>query len=149
MPLLCLFPKAATPTLEIAYPYLSDVELFAFGRRLAPLRDEGILFVASGGMTHNLASADLSGAGEPPPWSKEFDQWSAEAVAARDVDALVDWRARAPAQALAHPDDGAHYRVLLVALGVALGSRTPVSRVSFPVTGFESTLSKRSIELGM
>jgi 4,5-DOPA dioxygenase extradiol len=116
---------------------------------LAPLRDEGVLFVASGGMTHNLASTDLTGKGEPPSWSREFDHWAAEAVVARDVDSLVDWRARAPAQALAHPDDGAHYRVLLVALGVALGSRAPASRVSFPVTGFESTLSKRSIELRM
>jgi 4,5-DOPA dioxygenase extradiol len=147
MPLLCLFPTAATPTLEIAYPYVPDAELFALGRRLAPLRDEGVMFVASGGMTHNLASAGGAGAATPPSWSQEFDHWCAEAVSARDVDALVDWRARAPAQALAHPDDGAHFRVLLVALGVALGSRSAASRVTFPITGFESTLSKRSIEL--
>jgi len=149
MPLLCLFPAADVPVLELAYPYVGDAELFSLGKRLAPLRDEGVMFVASGGMTHNLASADFSGAAvSPPAWSREFDAWVAERAAARDVDAMVDWRVRAPAQALAHPDDGGHYRVLLLALGVALGGRSPASRVAFPVTGFESTLSKRSIEMG-
>jgi 4,5-DOPA dioxygenase extradiol len=149
MPLLCLFPAADVPVLELAYPYQTDAELFALGRRLAPLRDDGVLFVASGGMTHNLASVELPGGGasSTPQWSKEFDAWATERVVARDVDALVDWRLRAPAQALAHPDDGGHYRVLLIALGVALGARTAASRVTFPVTGFESTLSKRSVEM--
>jgi 4,5-DOPA dioxygenase extradiol len=147
MPLLCLFPAADVPVLELAYPYGTDSELFALGRRLAPLRDDGVMFIASGGMTHNLASVDFSGAGSPPSWSSEFDAWAAERLSARDVDAMIDWRAHAPAQALAHPDDGGHYRVLLMALGVALGSPHAATRVTFPVTGFESTLSKRSVEM--
>ena len=143
MPLKCLFPDADVPVLELAYPYVPEAEAFAIGRKLAPLRDEGILFMASGGMTHNLAAMDLGA--EPPAWAREFDAWATERLSARDVDALIDWRAKAPAANLAHPDDGGHYRVLLVALGVAAEGAAP--RVTFPVTGFEATMSKRSVEL--
>ncbi|HEY5374231.1 MAG TPA: hypothetical protein VIK01_11130 [Polyangiaceae bacterium] len=52
----------------------------------------------------------------------------------------------APAPNLAHPDDGAHFRVLLVALGVALGKGGSLS-ASFPVTGFEGSLSNRCVQL--
>ena len=52
MPLRCLFPDADVPVLEVAYPYVPEAEAFAIGRRLAALRDEGVVFMASGGMTH-------------------------------------------------------------------------------------------------
>jgi 4,5-DOPA dioxygenase extradiol len=144
MPLRCLFPGADVPVLELAYPYVREDDAFAIGRQLAPLRDEGVLVFASGGMTHNLAAMDFESA--PPRWASEFDAWAAEAIAGGQVDALVDWRHKAPAALLAHPDDGGHFRVLLIALGVALGGRGS-PRVTFPVTGFEATMSKRSVEL--
>jgi 4,5-DOPA dioxygenase extradiol len=148
MPLLCLLPAARAPVVELTYPYLQDAELFALGRQLARLRDEGVMFLASGGMTHNLAAIDAEATGAAiPPWSREFDVWAAEAIAAKNADELVDWRHRAPGERIAHPDDGGHYRVLLVALGVAFGAASAVQRISFPVTGFESTLSKRCVEL--
>jgi len=137
------------PVLEVSYPYMPEADQFALGRRLAPLRTEGVLFIGSGGMTHNLASAGLEAA-PVPAWSKEFDSWAAETVRAEQVDALLDWRKKAPAAEIAHPDDGGHYRVFLFALGVALGDTrrgTRAANVSFPVTGFESTLSKRCVEL--
>ena len=146
MPLSCLFPAADVPTLEIAFPYVRDAELFALGQRLAPLRDEGVLFVASGQVTHNLAMFDPVGV--VPGWATEFDAWMADRVAAENVDALIDWRNKAPAVDLAHPDDGGHYRVLLVALGVALGCARPARKVTFPVTGFEATMSMRCVEMG-
>ena len=145
MPLACLFPQANAPVLEVAYPYVSERDLFALGSKLAPLRREGVLFVASGQVTHNLAMP--FGETAPPPWAREFDGWAAETVTARDVDALVDWRAKAPAVDLAHPDDGGHYRVLLAALGVALGGPQTARTTTFPVTGFEATMSKRCIEM--
>ncbi len=149
MPLACLFPDAAVPVVEISYPYVDDAALFALGRKMAPLRDEGVLFVASGGMTHNLASMEFGAPPAPPPgWSKEFDAWATERLSASDVDSLVDWRTKAPAQNLAHPDDGGHYRVLLVALGVAMGGVGAKPRVEFPIVGFESAMSKRSVQMG-
>jgi 4,5-DOPA dioxygenase extradiol len=148
MPLLHLLPSADVPVLEIAYPYVPEAELFALGRRLAPLRDEGVLFVASGGMTHNLAAIDLDAAPGPvPSWSSEFDAWAADRVSARDADALLDWRHKAPAANLAHPDDGGHFRVLLAALGMALGGRSPATGVTFPYAGYELALSVRCIQI--
>ncbi len=148
MPLRCLFPAAQVPVVELAYPYLSEAKQLTFGQKLAPLRDEGILFVGSAGMTHNLA---MMGDGEEagtPTWANEFDLWAAERLARLDVDALVDWRHKAPAALLAHPDDGAHFRVLLVALGMLLGGGSASAPVSFPVTGFERSMSRRCAQLG-
>ena len=142
MPLRAMFPAADVPVLELGYPYVPEAEAFALGKKLAPLRDEGFLFLASGGMTHNLAAEAVA----PPAWSRDFDAWATAAVAKSDADALVAWRAKAPASDLAHPDDGGHFRVLLVALGVALHARTAPSTTTFPVTGFEGALSKRCVE---
>lgn len=94
-------------------------------------------------MTHNLAAMDF--VSPPPHWASEFDAWAAETIAGTQVDALVDWRHKAPAVDLAHPDDGGHFRVLLLALGAALGTGAP--RVTFPITGFEATMSKRCVQL--
>jgi 4,5-DOPA dioxygenase extradiol len=150
MPLKSLFPRADVPVLELGYPFPSPREGFELGRKLAPLRDEGILFVASGGMTHNLAAAPLPGepsSKEAPSFVTEFDAWAADRVARRAVDDLVDFRHKAPAVELAHPDDGAHYRVLLVALGVALHARSAAEAIRFPITGVEAAQSKRCVEL--
>lgn len=148
MPLMHLLPGADVPVLELAYPYLQEAQLFALGQKLAPLRDEGVLLLASGGMTHNLASVDLDRAEAPPPsWSREFDAWAAERLAASDADALLDWRHRAPAADLAHPDDGGHFRVMLVGLGAAL-ARGGSAPARFPYVGYEMGLSVRCAELG-
>lgn len=147
MPLLYLYPPADVPVVELSYPYRPEPALLALGRRLAPLRDEGILFVASGQLTHNLASISLEDAAPPPAWSREFDAWASETLAHGELDAIVDWRHKAPAADLAHPDDGAHFRVLLVALGIAAGAGGQAA-ATFPVTGYESTMSRRCVQLG-
>ncbi len=151
MPLFHLLPKADVPVLELAHPYIPDAELLALGKQLAPLRDEGVLVLSSGGMTHNLAALDLNApANTPAPhWALEFEAWVVDAVTHSDVDALLDYRARAPAVELAHPDDGDHYDVMLVALGAALADRTQLEQVSFPGAGYEGGgMSTRSIVFG-
>jgi 4,5-DOPA dioxygenase extradiol len=143
MPLKCLFPAADVPVLELTYPYVSEAQAFAFGQKLSALRDEGVLFMASGGMTHNLA---LDFEAPLAEFATDFDSWASEALRASNIDALIDFRHKAPAPNLAHPDDGAHFRVLLVALGVALGRGGSLT-ASFPVTGFEGSLSNRCVQL--
>jgi 4,5-DOPA dioxygenase extradiol len=147
IPLSHLRPQADVPVLELALPYFREPALFRLGKRLAPLKDEGVLFLASGGVTHNLASLG-DGYDRVPAWSSEFDAWTAETVSRWDADAIIDWRRRAPASDLAHPDDGGHFRVLVVALGVALGGTPSPSSVAFPDVGYEGTLSTRCIQLG-
>lgn len=141
MPLSCLRPAADTPVLELCYPYVTEAETFALGQKLAPLAREGVLFLASGGWTHNLG---IDFEAPTPSFASEFDVWATETLLRRDVDALCDWRHRAPAANLAHPDDGAHFRVALCALGVAVGAR--YVGTSSPVQGFEGALSKRCFE---
>lgn len=144
MPLLHLFPEAHAPVVEIAMPFMREEELLTLGRRLAPLRFQGVFVLGSGGATHNLAASDE---GETPAWATAFDDWVKRTLTARDVPALLDWRARAPSADLAHPDDGGHYRALLVALG-AVARESTFSSATFPVAGMEGSLSKLCVELG-
>lgn len=144
VPLVEMYPEADVPVLQISMPTLDPVDLFAIGRRLAPLRDEGVLIVGSGFSTHNLREMDWHGGptGHPPSWSVEFDDWLDQQLGARNLDALIDFEHTAPAAHVAHPRTE-HFAPLFVSLGAAadgdLGSTAPV-------TGFWFGLSKRSVQ---
>jgi 4,5-DOPA dioxygenase extradiol len=146
VPLVEMFPEADIPVLQLSMPTLDPQRLFALGRRLAPLRDEGTLIVGSGFTTHNLrwfnprAGAD----GTPPTPSSEFDHWAAETMAAGDVDSLLDFLAKAPAAHEAHPRTE-HWAPLYVALGAADASAGIEARSV--IDGFWFGLSKRSWQL--
>lgn len=143
VPLAELFPAADVPVLQLSLPTLDPARLVDLGRRLAPLREDGTLIVGSGFTTHNLRwfgglSADPDAA--PPTPSAEFDAWAAQAVAAGDLDALVDFARVAPAAREAHPRTE-HWAPLYVALGAAEASGAVGESV---VEGFWYGLSKRS-----
>lgn len=148
MPLRHLFPDASAPVVEIAMPFVQEKELFALGRRLAILRRQGVFILASGSLTHNLAAIDFEGHdATPPTWATEFDAWTEKTLRAGDLASMLDWRAKAPRAELVHPDDGGHFRVMLVALG-AVAKGDTFAPPTFPVTGFEmGSQSKRCIEL--
>jgi len=143
VPLVELFPDADVPVLQLSLPTLAPAELVDLGRRLAPLRDAGTLIVGSGFTTHNLRwfgglAADPDAT--PPAASSEFDAWAAETVAARDLDALIDFARVAPAARQAHPRTE-HWAPLYVVLGAAEASGLESESV---VDGFWYGLSKRS-----
>ncbi len=135
MGLIHMFPAADIPVVEVAMPFLGPVDLFALGRALAPLRDDGTLVIASGSLTHNLATIGMR---HTPAWAREFDQWVAETLDGRDLDGLMDWRHKAPAQGIAHPDDGGHFNVIMFALGAAVGVSGDLSRATSMYQGWES-----------
>lgn len=95
VPLVEMFPEADVPVLQISMPTLDPTRLMDIGRRLAPLREEGVLIVGSGFFTHNLAALRHTGPGVPG-WSAEFDAWGREALAASDIDALLDFETKSP-----------------------------------------------------
>ena len=143
VPLTVMYPKADVPVLQISMPSLDATELLDLGRKLAPLRDEGVLIMGSGFMTHGLPFIeDLRPDAIPPAWSKEFDQWSAETLANGDVDALVDYKRRAPGVRFAHPTVD-HFVPLFVALGASLDRNESPDTV---IDGYFLGLSKRSVQ---
>jgi 4,5-DOPA dioxygenase extradiol len=147
VPLVEMFPDADIPVLQMSMPTLDPRELFALGRRLAPLREEGTLIIGSGFTTHNLrwfnpaAGAD----GAPPTASREFDHWADEALEHHDLDAVLDFEQQAPAARAAHPRSE-HWAPLYVTLGAAEAGGSLDNRTV--IDGFWYGLSKRSWQFG-
>ena len=123
VPLKEMFPEADVPVVQLSMPTLDPHRLFALGERLAPLRDENVLILGSGFTTHNLGWFNPSAPSDaaPPTPSAEFDHWAAETVGRGDVDAVLDFLAKAPAAREAHPRTE-HWAPLYVALGAASAS---------------------------
>ena len=145
VPLVEMYPDADIPVLQVSMPTLEPSDLFEIGRKLAPLRDEGVLILGSGFATHNLVEMNL-GAPDPgtaPSWSSEFDDWLNRALAAGDIDELVDFQVKAPASALAHPRTE-HFVPLFVALGAVADDSLQVETA---IAGFWHGLSKRAVQM--
>ena len=138
VPLVEMYPDADIPVLQVSMPSLDPQELFTLGRKLAPLRDEGVLIIGSGFFTHNLSGMARATDGTPPAWSAEFDHWGDEVLRSGDVDTLLDFRHKAPAATLAHPRIE-HFAPLFVSLGASSGEGRTV------IDGFWHGLAKRSL----
>lgn len=143
VPLVAMYPRADVPVLQVSMPALDPAALVALGRALAPLRDEGVLVLGSGFLTHNMRFAFRPGT---PTWASEFDAWAAETVTSLDVEALMDFQRRAPGAREALPT-WEHYAPLLVAAGALADDRPPVS---FPITGWwmDGAFTRRSVQFG-
>ncbi|RVU21461.1 dioxygenase [Streptomyces antnestii] len=143
VPLVEMYPGADIPVLQISMPTLDPQKLMDIGRKLAPLRDEGVLIVGSGFFTHNLAALRQGGI---PAWSSEFDDWGHRALESGDVDALLDFTHKSPAGQLAHPRTE-HFAPLFVAMGAAdAGGELDAQRSV--IDGFWMGLAKRSVQFG-
>jgi 4,5-DOPA dioxygenase extradiol len=118
VPLLYLLPKAQVPVFQISLPLDCSAEYaLRLGRALNPLRRRGVLVMGSGSLTHNqrdIRQLDpgLSG------YVSEFTAWVRTHMRRRDMQALVEYRRRAPHAERAHPSDE-HFLPLLVALGAS------------------------------
>lgn len=145
VPLVHMYPRHDVPVLQLSMPWRwTPQQMIDLGRRLTPLRDAGVLVLASGGAVHNLRRIDWNGSLTPPAWAANFEGWVRERLLARDLDALAAYRDRAPDLALAHPTDD-HFVPLLVAAGAGADD----TAVSFPISGFEfGSLSRLAVRFG-
>lgn len=117
-PLLYAYSEADVPVVQISVqPALGPRHHFNVGRALRKLAEEEVLIVGSGHMTHNLRDW-ARGGGKPEPYAREFAEWVREKLLSHDLDALIEYRARAPHGARAHPTDE-HFLPLFFALGAA------------------------------
>lgn len=104
-PMMLMYPDADIPVAQLAIQHArGPAHHVALGRALRPLRDEGVLILASGSATHNLRLLAWDG-GPVPAWAREFDDWLDGTLRAGAVDDLVAYRTKAPHGALAHPRD--------------------------------------------
>ena len=116
VPLKWMYPQADIPVAQLSVQsHLGARHHYALGRALAPLCDEGVLILASGGIVHNLREIEWS-AREPVAWAQAFNDWMAERVAEGAVDELLDYRSRAPYASRSHPTDE-HLEPFFVAFG--------------------------------
>ncbi|MEQ4195144.1 class III extradiol ring-cleavage dioxygenase [Streptomyces sp. YIM 103828] len=143
VPLVEMYPDADIPVLQMSLPTLDPRRLMDIGRKLAPLRDEGVLIVGSGFFTHNLAALRQGGT---PSWSAEFDDWGRAALDGGDIDTLLDFTHAAPAGTLAHPRTE-HFAPLFVTLGAADATGDLATQRSI-IDGFWMGLAKRSVQFG-
>ena len=120
VPLLLMYPQADIPVAQLSIqPHRDPGHHYAVGRALRPLAEDGVLIVGSGQITHNLRAADFGAApGDADPRVAEFTDWFETRLADRDIDALLDYRLRAPHAAFMHPTDE-HLLPVFASLGAA------------------------------
>ena len=144
VPLTVMYPDADIPVLQLSLPTHDPVRLMDLGGRLRPLREEGVLIIGSGFLTHGLPFLrEFRVDAAAPGWSAEFDAWASEALARGDVDELAAYATRAPGMPYAHPTVE-HLSPLFLTLGTAAA---PEAAPDQRIDGFWMGLSKRSFQV--
>ena len=119
VPLRLLYPDADVPVIALSLTSRGGPQqAYRLGQALAPLAQQGFLIIGSGSLTHNLRDFQLAwrNGGQTPVYVRAFADWLYERAAAGDVDALLDYRQRAPEAVRAHPSEE-HLLPFFVALG--------------------------------
>ncbi|KUM44493.1 DODA-type extradiol aromatic ring-opening family dioxygenase [Pseudomonas sp. EpS/L25] len=118
VPLRYLYPDARIPVVPLSMSADRGPDYhFALGQALAPLLPADTLLIGSGSLTHNLGDFRRGGS-DAPDYVTAFQAWIQERLRERDLEALLDYRRRAPHARQAHPTDE-HLLPLFVALGAA------------------------------
>ena len=118
---------------------------FEIGKKLAALREEGVLIVGSGNLVHNLHTyAWGRHPREPYDWATRFENDAKQMIVAGDHKSLVNYDALGPDASLSIPTPD-HYLPLLYVL--AAGQRK--DPVRFPVEGVDGgSISMLTVQLG-
>ncbi len=131
VPLLLIYPQADIPVVQLSLQTaLGPAHHRRLGEILAPLRARDVLILGSGALTHDLADvlgrlrAGATATSDPPPaWARAFAGWVRDVLARGDLEALVDYRRKAPGAGRAHPTEE-HFLPLLVAAAAGGGRGT-------------------------
>lgn len=144
---LChVYPDASVPIVQLSINRNQPPELhFEIGRRLAPLREEGILIVGSGNLVHNLRSYawGVENA-DPHDWAARFETTAKQAMLAAEYKPLLEYE-RLGRDALLSVPTPDHYLPLLY----VLGTRQEDEPLTFPVSGIDGgSISMLAVEVG-
>jgi len=129
VPLREMYPDADVPAFQLSLQAQGPSHHYRLGQALAGLGGDGILVLASGGMTHNLREVRFAAADNTQvlPYVTAFAQWMHERLMNGEIADLLDYRRLAPEAARAHPSEE-HLLPLFVALGAA-GPDAAVERI--------------------
>ena len=122
--LIAMYPDASIPIVQLSLDTgRPGVFHYNIARKLAPLRDEGVLILGSGNIVHNLRLFDYH---DPAPlgWAIDFDASVRQLIAAGKHENLVDYAGLGPGAALAIPTPE-HYLPLLYALALQKEDEQP------------------------
>jgi 4,5-DOPA dioxygenase extradiol len=139
-----MYPAANIPVVQLSIDRRLDPQAHLnIGEAIAPLRDEGVLILASGNITHNLRDAFermRAGASATPDWAQRFDRAVAQALIDRDTERLTAIWPDSDDGRRCHPTPD-HWLPLLYAYGASAAGE----RVQFPIEGFDlGSLSMRT-----
>jgi 4,5-DOPA dioxygenase extradiol len=144
---LChVYPNADVPVVQISIDEAHPAQFhFDIGRRLAPLREEGVLVMGSGNLVHNLhAYAWGRHPVEPFDWAVRFEQKARDLMSAGDFQPLVDYESLGRDATLSAPTPD-HYLPLIYVLGAADAGE----RMTFPVEGVDGgAVSMLTVKIG-
>ena len=141
-----VFPKADVPIVQLSIDETRDAAWhFDLAKRLAPLRDEGVLIVGSGNLIHNLHTYawgrhDV----EPFDWALRFEATARGIMESGDFTALIDYERMGRDAHLAAPTPDHFLPSLYVLAQYADGDA-----VTFPVEGFDGgSISMTAVKVG-
>jgi 4,5-DOPA dioxygenase extradiol len=141
-----VYPDADVPVVQLSIDETQPALFhFEIGRRLAPLRAEGVLIVGSGNLVHNL-HAYAWGRHMPDPydWAIRFEQEAKEMMVAGEYKPLIDYEKLGPEAKLSIPTPD-HYLPLLY----VIGARQAGEAISFPVEGVDGgSISMLTVQFG-
>ncbi|WP_395943710.1 4,5-DOPA dioxygenase extradiol [Brevundimonas sp.] len=140
------YPQADVPVVQLGMDVtLPPAGHFELGRRLAPLRDEGVLIIGTGNIVHNLPAMDWGDQNcAPYPWAKAFNDHVRDAILTDTPEKAVDYASQGEPAALSIPTPE-HYWPLLYILGARQPGDTPVFSPDHIEHG---SLSMTSVTLG-
>lgn len=126
VPLMLMYPEADIPVTQLAVQInLGPAHHWRVGEILRPLRDDGVLIIASGSVTHNLREFGRHRYDSlPPSWVSEFNDWLHDRVLSMDRAALLHYRMLAPHAVRNHPGEE-HLLPLFAAAGAATAGSRP------------------------
>jgi 4,5-DOPA dioxygenase extradiol len=141
-----VYPRAGVPVVQLSIDETQDAAFhFELGKKLAPLRDEGILIVGSGNLVHNLHTYAW-GRHMPDPydWAVRFETKAKEMMQAGEYEALVNYEKLGPDAMLAIPTPD-HYLPLLC----VIGARRQSDLITFPIDGVDGgSVSMLAVRVG-
>lgn len=140
-----VYPRADVPVVQLSIDGTKPAEFhYEIGKRLAPLRDQGVLIVGSGNLVHNLPMYVRNQPDLKFDWAVKFDARARELMQAKDYETLLRYERLGKEAALSIPTPD-HYLPLLYVLGAADKKEV----VQFPVEGFDGgSMSMRAVQIG-